>query len=301
MVDGEPRLSALAQKESGIEVSPDGKEKMNESVIDPKSGRPKRVPIGDGTMVTTADGRRVQEYEEDREIHDQVWKEMIGGYYVEAVNSAAEFLQEHKKAVKAGQDVYGSMQRWQDAIHVSKHEPTVVEEEYYKEQGIDPKILKTPMAELEEAAAKTVAAKKKAGDEEAKYSAVPEYPAVQPQAARVFHSKSRFCERREEEELVPTGVNADTTLGENGGCRRCSGKSHDDGHEERYGEAWAVHVVGRSREFGRVTIRAPHETTRRATQRNLNSNTIQSIERNIQSEEAQEQEGKEEEEETKNK
>ena len=86
-------------------------------------------------------------------------------------------------------------------------------------------------------------------------------------AARVFHSKSRFCERREEEELVPTGVNADTTLGENGGCRRCSGKSHDDGHEERYGEAWLVHVVGRSREFGRVTIRAPHETTRRATQR----------------------------------
>jgi len=67
----------------------------------------------------------------------------------------------HKKAVKAGQDVYGSMQRWQDAIHMSKHEPTVVEEEYYKEQGIDPKFLKTPMAELEEAAAKTVAAKKK--------------------------------------------------------------------------------------------------------------------------------------------
>ncbi|CAL6345020.1 unnamed protein product [Bathycoccus prasinos] len=180
VVDGEPHLSALAQQESGIQVGPDGKEKMNTKVvIDPESGRPKRVPIGDGTVVTTADGRKVQEYEEDREIHDQVWKEMIGGYYVEAVNSAAEFLQEHKKAVKAGQDVYGSMQRWQDAIHMSKHEPTVVEEEYYKEQGIDPKFLKTPMAELEEAAAKTVAAKKKAGDEDAKFSAVPEYPAVQ--------------------------------------------------------------------------------------------------------------------------
>ncbi|CAL6350401.1 unnamed protein product [Bathycoccus prasinos] len=180
VVDGEPHLSALAQQESGIQVGPDGKEKMNTKVvIDPESGRPRRVPIGDGTMVTTADGRKVQEYEEDREIHDQVWKEMIGGYYVEAVNSAAEFLQEHKKAVKAGQDVYGSMQRWQDAIHMSKHEPTVVEEEYYKEQGIDPKFLKTPMAELEEAAAKTVAAKKKAGDEDAKFSAVPEYPAVQ--------------------------------------------------------------------------------------------------------------------------
>ncbi|CAL6352383.1 unnamed protein product [Bathycoccus prasinos] len=180
VVDGEPHLSALAQQESGIQIGPDGKEKMNTKVvIDPESGRPKRVPIGDGTVVTTADGRKVQEYEEDREIHDQVWKEMIGGYYVEAVNSAAEFLQEHKKAVKAGQDVYGSMQRWQDAIHMSKHEPTVVEEEYYKEQGIDPKFLKTPMAELEEAAAKTVAAKKKAGDEDAKFSAVPEYPAVQ--------------------------------------------------------------------------------------------------------------------------
>ena len=174
------------------------KEKMNTKVvIDPKSGRPKRVPIGDGTMVTTADGRRVQEYEEDREIHDQVWKEMIGGYYVEAVNSAAEFLQEHKKAVKAGQDVYGSMQRWQDAIHMSKHEPTVVEEEYYKEQGIDPKILKTPMAELEEAAAKTVAAKKKAGDEEAKYSAVPNIRRLQQLRSRTsIPFKSRFCERR---------------------------------------------------------------------------------------------------------
>ena len=297
VVDGEPRLSALAQKESGIEVSPDGKEKMNTKVvIDPKSGRPKRVPIGDGTMVTTADGRRVQEYEEDREIHDQVWKEMIGGYYVEAVNSAAEFLQEHKKAVKAGQDVYGSMQRWQDAIHMSKHEPTVVEEEYYKEQGIDPKILKTPMAELEEAAAKTVAAKKKAGDEEAKYSAVPEYPAVQHAQPHEYSIPSLGSAKEEKKKswfrqaLTPTqhlarmAVVGDVPvrvmmMGTKKDVAKL-GSSTSSEEAANLGESPYVH----------------HMRQRDAQLRDLNSNTIQSIERNIQSEEAQEQEGKEEEE-----
>ena len=321
VVDGEPQLSAAAQQESGIEVGPDGKEKMNTKVvIDPQSGKPKRVPIGEGTMVTTADGRRVQEYEEDREIHDQVWKEMIGGYYVEAVNSAAEFLQEHKKAVKAGQDVYGSMQRWQDAIHMSKHEPTVVEEEYYKEQGIDPKFLKTPMAELEEAAARTVAAKRKAGDEDAKYSAVPEYPAVQHAephdysvpslgSAKVEKKKSWFRQA-----LTPTqnmarmavlgdvpvrvmmmGTKKDTAkLGEGPTSSR---------EATRFGESPYVHEMRQRNAQRRVFLQPRSEaatkerllaprTNRFVENENsgLNSENIQRVERNIQREqEAQEQ------------
>ena len=86
-------------------------------------------------------------------------------------------------------------------------------------------------------------------------------------AARVFRPEFRFRARNKEDKLVPTSVDADAKHGENGCRRRRPGESHDDGREERYGEARRRgHVFGRSGEFGRVTVRAPNATTQRATQ-----------------------------------
>merc|ERR1712072_1084739 len=173
-------------------------------------GRPKRVPIGDGTMVTTADGQR--------------------------------------------------------------------------EQGIDPKILKTPMAELEEAAAKTVAAKKKAGDEEAKYSAVPEYLAVQHAQPHEYSIPSLGSAKEEKKKswfrqaLTPTqhlarmAVVGDVPIrvmmmGTKKDMAKL-GSSTSSEEAANLGESPYVH----------------HMRQRDAQLRDLNSNTIQSIERNIQSE-----------------
>merc|ERR1719261_330736 len=147
------------------------------------------------------------------------------------------------------------------------------------------------MAELEEAAAKTVAAKKKAGDEEAKYSAVPEYPAVQHAQPHEYSIPSLGSAKEEKKKswfrqaLTPTqhlarmAVVGDVPvrvmiMGTKKDMAKL-GSSTSSEEAVNLGESPYVH----------------HMRQRDAQLRDLNSNTIQSIERNIQSEEAQGQEG----------